>query len=275
MGPSRIHRRTSPSRHRNTSRVSLGRFTPASVAPGAQAAGGAAAGDSAARHPPYPRHPAARESGEVVSERPRHQRHDDPHQHCLGRERARPGSLPSRDPGAMRCSRGDTVLPHTPPGTGAACATARRHLGSPRSSPAQTRTFPVATRPSRITGGRRPLRSAERTIGTPGVGVLPRAKSFDRRTRSQHVRVGQTWCPRGCLSSGHRAQLSRDIVHLSPGVDDGDAGTGRHRGTGRGPQQDRGGPGLRRLPPLDDHPRPAVPGRGRRRTATPLPPAAA
>jgi hypothetical protein len=36
-----------------------------------------------------------------------------------------------------------------------------------------------------------------------------------------------------CLSSGHRLQLSRDIVHTSDqGVDDGYVAAGRHCGTG-------------------------------------------
>src|SRR5215207_6905255 len=79
----------------------------------------------------------------------------------------------------------------------------------------------------------------------------------------------------GYVSSGHRSQLSRDIVHTSEqGVRDGDGGAGGHGGVGGGPVQERGGPGLRGVAPLGHHLGAALPGRGRRWAGCPVPPAA-
>lgn len=69
------------------------------------------------------------------------------------------------------------------------------------------------------------------------------------------------WRWRWCLRPGHRSHLSRDIVHTrASGVSEGYGAAGRHGGPGRGPQQERGRPRLRRVPPLGDHARAAVPG---------------
>ena len=70
------------------------------------------------------------------------------------------------------------------------------------------------------------------------------------------------------MSSGHRSQLSRDIVHTSEqGVSDGDGAAGGHGGVGAGPVQERGRPYLRGVAPMGHHAGATVRSRGPRRLA--------
>jgi hypothetical protein len=180
---------------------------------------------------------------------------------------APPGSSPSWTP---RSARAPTST-RTPVGCSSASSPSagwRAATTRPRPAPAMPlscartssrngetgRSRRLITSPGR-SGSRLSGSGARRPLSRSATGSRPRcarasvtgsSRSIPASTYGSRSAVSPAWTTRAvrgsgwrCLSSGHRSQLSRDIVHtLSRGVSDGDAAVGGHGRVGGGAQQE-------------------------------------